>query len=45
MLFPQFNRRPFSFDGGMSFDPEFRFVPTIASEQVVPLIAADDPDA
>ena len=44
VLFPQFNRRPFSFDGGMSFDPGFRFVPTIASEQVVPLTAAEDPE-
>jgi hypothetical protein len=45
VLFPQFNRRPFSFDGGMSFDPNFRFEPTIASEQVVPLTASEDPDA
>ena len=45
VLFPQFNRMPFSFDGGMSFDPYFRFVPTVASEQVVPLTAIEDPDA
>ena len=41
LLFPQFNRYPFSFDGGMSFDPGFRFVPTITSGQVVMLTAAE----
>ncbi|MET0341624.1 MAG: BamA/TamA family outer membrane protein [Polyangiales bacterium] len=44
VLFPQFNRRPFSFDAGTSYDPSFRFVPTITSEQVVPLTAAEDPE-
>lgn len=44
VLFPQFNRRPFSFDAGTSYDPSFRFVPTIASEQIVPLTAAEDPE-
>jgi hypothetical protein len=43
LLFPQFNRMPFSFDGGASFDPGFRFVPTINAGQVVPLTAAEDP--
>jgi len=44
VLFPQFNRYPFSFDGGTSYDPGFRFVPTITSGQVVPLTALEDPD-
>jgi hypothetical protein len=42
LLFPQFNRYPFSFDAGMSFDPTFRVVPTITSGQVVPLTATED---
>lgn len=44
LSFPQFNRAPFSFDGGMSFDPGFRFVPTITAGQVVPLTAIEDPE-
>jgi hypothetical protein len=42
ILFPQFNRYPFSFDGGMSADPDFRIVPTFTSGQVVPLTAWED---
>lgn len=41
-LFPQFSRYPFSLDGGVSADPDFRFVPTFASSQVVPLTAVED---
>lgn len=44
VLFPQFNRMPFAFDGGTSYDPGFRFVPTISSGQVVPLTAVEDVD-
>jgi hypothetical protein len=44
LMFPQFNRQPFSFDGGMAFDPGFRFVPTITAGQVVPLTVAEDPE-
>jgi hypothetical protein len=43
LLFPQLNRYPFSFDGGMSFDPGFRFVPTYTGGQFFPLTAAEDP--
>lgn len=42
ILFPQFNRYPFAFDGGMSADPDFRIVPTFTSGQVVPLTAWED---
>jgi outer membrane protein assembly factor BamA len=43
VLFPQFNRYPFSFDGGMpAGDPDFRIVPTFTSGQVVPLTALED---
>jgi hypothetical protein len=42
-VFPQFSRYPFSLDGGMSADPDFRFVPTFASSQIVPLTAVEDP--
>jgi len=42
LLFPQFNRMPFSFDGGMSFDPGFRFVPAITGGQNVAITAAED---
>jgi hypothetical protein len=41
-LFPQFNRYPFTLDGGMSADPDFRFVPTFTTGQVVPLTAIED---
>jgi hypothetical protein len=44
VLFPQFNRRPFSFDAGSSWENGFRIVPTITSEQVVPLTIAEDPE-
>lgn len=44
VLFPQFNREVFSLDGGTSYDPSFRFVPTISSGQVVPMTAAEDPE-
>jgi len=44
VLFPQLNRTPFSFDGGFSWDPGFRFVPTVQSAQVVPMTAAEDPE-
>lgn len=44
VLFPQFNRRPFSFDAGSSWENRFRIVPTITSEQVVPLTIAEDPE-
>lgn len=43
VLFPQFNRYPFSFDGGTSWDPGFRFVPTVTSGQVIPMTAIEDP--
>ena len=43
VLFPQFNRMPFSFDAGAGFDPSFRIVPTIEDLQVVPLTAVEDP--
>jgi hypothetical protein len=43
LLFPQFNRYPFTFDGGMSFDPGFRFVPSLTGGQFVPITAAEDP--
>jgi hypothetical protein len=43
LLFPQFNRYPFTFDGGMSFDPGFRFVPTTMGGQFFPVTAAEDP--
>ena len=39
ILFPQFSRYPFSVDGGFSNDPDFRFVPSFASSQVVPMTA------
>ena len=42
LLFPQFNRMPFSFDGGMSFDPGFRFVPAISGGQNVAITAAEE---
>lgn len=42
VLFPQFNRYPFTLDGGMSADPDFRLVPTFTSGQVVPLTALED---
>ncbi len=41
-LFPQFSRYPFSADGGFSNDPDFRFLPTFASSQVVPMTAYED---
>ena len=41
-LFPQFNRYPFTLDGGMSADPDFRIVPTFTTGQVVPLTAFED---
>jgi hypothetical protein len=44
LLFPQFNRQPFSFDGGASFYPTAQFVPTFAAGQVVPLTAVEDLD-
>jgi hypothetical protein len=44
VFLPQFNRRPFSFDGGASFDPGFRFVPTVTAGQVVPVTAVEDPE-
>jgi hypothetical protein len=43
LLFPQFNRYPFTFDGGMSFDPGFRFVPTTMGGQFFPVTPAEDP--
>ncbi len=42
-LFPQFSRYPFAMDAGFSADPDFRFVPTVASSQVVPMTAIEDP--
>jgi hypothetical protein len=42
LFLPQFNRQPFSFDGGMSFDNPTRIVPTVNAGQVVPLTAAED---
>jgi hypothetical protein len=43
ILFPQFNRYPFSFDAGVpAGDPDFRIVPTFTSGQVVPLTALED---
>ncbi len=42
-LFPQLSRYPFAADAGFSADPSFRFVPTLASSQVVPLTAIEDP--
>jgi hypothetical protein len=42
LLFPQFNRTPFSFDAGTSFNPAFPVVPTITAGQVVPITAAED---
>jgi hypothetical protein len=41
-LFPQFSRYPFAVDGGLSNDPDFRFVPSFASSQVVPMTAYED---
>jgi hypothetical protein len=41
-LFPQFNRYPFTLDGGMSADPDFRLVPTFTTGQVVPLTAIEE---
>ena len=43
LVFPQFNRAPFSFDGGFSFQPQFDWVPTITAGQVVPITAIEDP--
>jgi hypothetical protein len=45
VLFPQFNRYPFSVDAGTSWDPDFRMVPTFSSKQVVPLTVAEDPES
>lgn len=42
-LVPQLSRYPFAMDAGFSADPDFRFVPTIASSQVVPMTAIEDP--
>jgi hypothetical protein len=42
LLFPQFNRYPFSFDAGLAADRDFGFVPTISSGQVVPLTAIEE---
>lgn len=44
VFLPQFNRRPFSLDGGMSFDPKAQFVPTVTAGQVVPVTAVEDPE-
>lgn len=41
-LFPQFSRYPFAADAGFSNEPDFRFVPTISSSQVVPMTAYED---
>ena len=41
-LFPQFNRYPFTLDGGVGLDPPFRMVPTFTTGQVVPLTALED---
>jgi hypothetical protein len=43
ILFPQFNRMPFSLDAAAALDPPFRLVPTITDSQVVPLTAIEDP--
>lgn len=42
VFFPQFNRYPFSLDGGVGFGPPTRFTPTITGGQVVPLTATED---
>jgi hypothetical protein len=42
VLFPQLNRTPFAFDGGLGADPPFRFVPTLKGRQVVPMTATED---
>lgn len=44
VLLPQFNRYPFAFDAGTSWDPGFRIVPTVSSGQIVPLTIAEDPE-
>jgi hypothetical protein len=41
-LLPQFSRYPFATDAGFSNDPDFRFIPTLASSQVVPMTAYED---
>jgi hypothetical protein len=41
-LFAQLSRYPFSLDAGFSGDPDFRFVPSFTSDQVVPLTATED---
>jgi hypothetical protein len=43
LLFPQFNRYPFTLDGGVSFDPVFHFVPAFTGGQYVPITAMEDP--
>jgi hypothetical protein len=45
LLFPQFNRYPFTFDFGASFDPGFRIVPSLQGGQFVPITAAEDPQS
>jgi len=42
VFFPQFNRYPFSLDGGAGLDPPFRFTPTVTGGQIVPLTATED---
>ncbi len=42
IVFPQFSRYPFAFDGGAGLDPPFRFTPTFQGGQVVPLTATED---
>jgi hypothetical protein len=42
LLIPQFNRTPFSFDLGTSYEPSFRLIPTITDQQVVALTPAED---
>lgn len=44
VLLPQFNRYPFAFDAGSSWDPGFRLVPTVSSGQIVPMTVAEDPE-
>jgi hypothetical protein len=45
VLLPQFNRYPFAFDAGTSWDPGFRIVPTVSSGQIVPMTVAEDPES
>ena len=43
LLFPQFNRSPYSFDVGVVDHPAPGVVPTISTGQVVPMTAIEDP--